>query len=169
MQDERSFHKKVAEAALFVSGRALSLNEISGLLGVSSIGYVKKLLSELIDEYRKRDTSLIISELGDSYQMSIKDEYVKKVESLAGAPDISKGALRILAYIAKNEPIMQSQVVKGFGTTVYDYVKELVEKGFVSSVRLGRSKRLTTTNKFKEYFNLSEEGIKKIEASPETQ
>ncbi|MCL4373966.1 MAG: SMC-Scp complex subunit ScpB [Candidatus Marsarchaeota archaeon] len=162
MPDARSEHKKVAEAALFVSGHAMSIDELSNLLGIASIGYVKALMGELIEEYKKRDGALEISALGDSYIMGVKGPYMGKVNSIAGAPDITKGALRILAYVGKNGPVMQSDVVKAFGTTVYDYVKELVEKGFISAVRIGRSKKLATTKKFLEYFNISKDELKSI-------
>jgi len=160
MPDDKSNYKRIAEAALFVSGHALSIDELSSIMGVSSIGYIKSVMSELIDEYRKNASALSVSMVGDSYIMGVKDQYIDKVNGLAGAPDISKGALRALAYISSNEPVMQSQVVKAFGTSIYDYVKELSEKGFISAVRLGRSKKLSTTKKFREYFNISKSELK---------
>jgi len=44
--------------------------------------------------------------------------------------------------------------VKLFGASVYDHMKELAEKGFVESKKQGRSKKITVTNKFREYFNV---------------
>ncbi|MGC8652089.1 MAG: SMC-Scp complex subunit ScpB [Candidatus Micrarchaeia archaeon] len=162
MPEDKREYKRIAEAALFVSGHAMGIDELSSLLGIGSVGYVKAIMGELIEEYKDRDSALEIYAAGDSYMMGVKDQYLGRVNTLAGAPDITKGALRILAYVSKNGPVMQSQVVKVFGTTVYDYVKELVDKGFVSAVRIGRSKRLATTKKFLEYFNISKEELKSI-------
>jgi len=147
-------YKKMVEAALFVSGRAMDANEIAQVVGIGSIGHVKKMLDELIDDYQKRDTSLAISKVGDKYTLGIRNEYAERVNSLAGAPDISKSSLRILAYISKNEPVMQNSIVKAFGSATYDHIKELHEKEFISTTRIGRTKRVETTDKFKEYFNL---------------
>jgi chromosome segregation and condensation protein ScpB len=49
---------------------------------------------------------------------------------------------------------MQSELVKIFGTSTYDYMKELLENEFVKTTRLKRSKKVETTTKFKEYFNV---------------
>ncbi|MGC8669989.1 MAG: SMC-Scp complex subunit ScpB [Candidatus Micrarchaeia archaeon] len=165
MPEDKQTHKKIAEAALFVSGKSLSVGDLSSILGIGSIGYIKSIMEELIQDYANRDSALVISTIGSSYLMSIKDQYLSKVSNLAGAPDISKGALRLLAFISKNEPVMQSQLVKVFGTTTYEYTKELFEKGFINAVRIGRSKRLNTTKKFAEYFNLDSKKLADIKSN----
>jgi chromosome segregation and condensation protein ScpB len=48
---------------------------------------------------------------------------------------------------------MQSSIVKIFGAGAYDYVKELADKEFIETKKEGRSKKITTTAKFREYFN----------------
>jgi len=145
--------KKVLEAAMFVSGRALSLEELAKPLGIASLGSVSSILEELIEDYNKRDSALVISKLGNSYLLAVREPYLKYVSTFAGAPDISRGALRILAYISKNEPIMQNNIVKAFGTSSYEYIKEILDKGFIKATKSGRTKKLETTEKFKEYFN----------------
>ncbi|MGC8571978.1 MAG: SMC-Scp complex subunit ScpB [Candidatus Micrarchaeia archaeon] len=145
--------KKIIEAALFVSGKALSLNNLADIVGIASIGSLEQIMNELMDEYNKHDSSLMIAKLGDTYIMTVREDYLKFVSSLASAPDISRGALRILAYISKNEPIMQNIIVKYFGSSSYEYIKELLEKDFIKATRTGRTKKLETTQKFKEYFN----------------
>lgn len=150
----------LVEAALFASGKAMSAQEISQAIGIASIGHVKKLVDGLIEEYSKRDGSICVIRLGDKYIMSIKDSYAGRVSSVAGQPELSKGALRALAYISRNEPLMQSGLVKAFGSGVYDHVHELLENDFVRATKEGRSKKLETTQKFKEYFNLSGQGAR---------
>lgn len=152
--NKTSDYKRVVEAALFVSGKAMDANEIAKVLGIASVGYVKRLMDELISDYKQRDGSLMISRIGDKYALGIKDAYIERVNSLAGAPEISRGALRTLAYISKNEPIMQNSIVRAFGSSTYEYVKELTEKEFVRSTRAGRTKKIETTPKFREYFNI---------------
>lgn len=142
------------EAALFVSGKAMSAEELSVAIGIASVGYVKKLADELIEDYNNRGSSIYVTKVGDKYIMSVRETYASRVSSVAGQPELSKGAMRILAYVSKNEPMMQSAVVKAFGSTVYEYMKELTEKDFIKTSKQGRSKKLETTQKFKEYFNL---------------
>lgn len=147
-------YKKMIEAALFVSGRAMEANEIAEVVGIGAVGHVKRMLDELISDYQKRDTALTISKIGDKYALGIRNEYAERVNSLAGAPEISKSSLRILAYISKNEPVMQNNIVKAFGSATYEHVKELQEKEFIRAIRVGRTKRIETTDRFKEYFSL---------------
>ena len=157
MADQRAKdpeHKRIAEAALFVSGRALDVNELAKVLGVMSIGYVKELMEELMTDYQSGSSAFMVERLGDRYTLGIKQQYVEKVNSLAGAPDLSKGALRILAYISKNEPVMQNSIVKAFGSSTYDYMKELLEKEFIKRTPVGRTKKVETTPTFREYFNI---------------
>ena len=153
--DQAREQMNTVEAALFVSGKALSAQELSQAIGIASIGHVKRLADQLMEEYSRRGGSLCVLKIGDKYIMSIKDSYAGRVSSVAGKPELTKGSLRVLAYISKNEPLMQSSLVRTFGSSVYDHVKELVGGDFVRATKEGRSKRLETTQKFREYFNLS--------------
>jgi len=152
--NEASDYKRVAEAALFASGRAMNAQELAKVMGVESMGYVKSVMESLIQEYAQREGALEIKMIGDAYVLEVKTAYSLRVASLAGSPDITKASLRILAYISKNEPAMQSGIVKAFGSSVYEHIGELTEKGFIKSEKVGRTKKIETTAKFKEYFEL---------------
>ncbi|MDH4214771.1 MAG: SMC-Scp complex subunit ScpB, partial [Candidatus Thorarchaeota archaeon] len=65
-----------------------------------------------------------------------------------------------LVFIALKQPIMQSDLVAQRGTHCYDHVKELIEKKFVDTVPEGRSKLLTTTPLFADYFGLESDRVK---------
>ncbi len=152
--NEASDYKKVAEAALFASGRAMSAQELASVMGVESMGYVKSVMDALIKEYAERDGALEIKMIGDAYVLEVKNPYSLKVSVLAGAPDITRPSLRILAYISKNEPVMQSSIVKAFGSSAYEHIGELAEKGFIKSAKEGRTKKIETAPKFREYFEI---------------
>ncbi|MDE1855726.1 MAG: SMC-Scp complex subunit ScpB [Candidatus Micrarchaeota archaeon] len=147
-------HKKLVEAALFMSQNALGVNELVGATGIMSPGKIQEILKELVTEYGGRDTSLQILEIGGKYMFALKEPYATKVSGLAVGPDLSRGALRVLAYISKNPNLLQSSIVKIFGSTTYEYMKELTEKEFIETKKIGRSKKISTTQKFKEYFNV---------------
>jgi segregation and condensation protein B len=152
--DDTADYKKLIEAALFMSPGAMSIAEISGATGIASPGTVEKLVNELIADYESRDTSLKVMSISGKYMFSLKDPYISKVSSMAKGPDISRGALRILAYIHAHEGITQSDIVKDFGTSTYEYMKELQEKEFVEARRFKRTKKVQTTPKFNEYFSV---------------
>ncbi len=149
-----SDYKKLIEAALFMSPNAMSVNEISEATGIASPGIIERLLNELMSDYESRDTSLKVMSISGKYMFGLKDPYISKVSSLAKGPDISRGALRVLAYISKNEGTLQSDLVKYFGSSTYDYMSELTEKEFVESRKYKRTKKIETTPKFKEYFSV---------------
>jgi len=152
--DENAEYKKLVEAALFMSPNAMSISEIASATGIASPGMIEKILSQLIAEYDSRDTSLKIMAISGKYMFSLKDQYISKVSSLASGPDISRGALRILAYISKNNGMLQSDLVKYFGSSTYEYMKELEDKEFVQAKKYKRSKKIETTPKFGEYFSV---------------
>lgn len=153
MQEDIDY-RKLVEAALFMSSKAVSLDELSEHTGIASVGTLQSILEELIGNYGKYDTSLEILKIGDKYMFGLKEPYASKVASLAGGPDISRGALRILAYVNKNEDVLQSTLVRTFGSTTYDYIKELKENEFIETEKYKSSKKVRTTQKFKEYFNV---------------
>ena len=125
--NESSDYKKVAEAALFASGRAMSAHELASVMGVDSMGYVKSVMDSLMKDYSQRDGALEIKAIGDTYVLEVRNAFSQRVAVLAGSPDISRPSLRILAYISKNEPVMQSGIVRLFGSSAYEHIGELVE------------------------------------------
>ncbi len=151
--EQDSEYKKVIEAALFMSSSALGAKELCGITGIASPGIVNKLLKELQNEYGARDSAIEIIEIDNKYMLSLRGPYSKRVSSMATAPDISRAALRVLAYISKNNGVLQSSLVKAFGSGAYEYTKELSEKGFIERKAYGRSKKLSVTSKFREYFS----------------
>jgi len=103
-------YKKLIEATLFMSQNALSASEIGSIIGLASIGKVEELLKALAKEYNERDTALEVMEIGGKYMLTLKEPYASKVSSLASGPEISKGALRILAYISKNNGALRASL-----------------------------------------------------------
>ncbi|MGI0141824.1 MAG: SMC-Scp complex subunit ScpB [Candidatus Micrarchaeales archaeon] len=152
--DEQIDNKKLIEAALFMSQNALGVNELVSATGIMSPGKIQEMLKQLVEEYNTKDTSLQLIEIGGKYMFALKEPYASKVSSLAVGPDLTRGALRILAYLSKNPNLLQSQIVKIFGSTTYEYMKELSEKEFIETKKIGRSKKISTTTKFKQYFNV---------------
>ncbi len=145
---------RVLEAALFMSSKPLSLSELARVSGIAAPGFVEEQLKKLQAEYAQKGSAMTIACEAGKYLMRLKPEYEKRVGSLAGEADVSAGAAKVLGLVSKNEGIEQAKLVRILGTTVYDYVGELVEKEFLTSERKGRTKALRTTQRFRDYFTL---------------
>ncbi|MEM1547449.1 MAG: SMC-Scp complex subunit ScpB [Thermoproteota archaeon] len=146
MVSKESEYKKRVEAALFASGRPLNLLQLKSAAGVRKVEKVEKALRELIEEYRLRDTSLEIVEIGrENYMLRVKPEYVNCVKKLGVKPMISRAGLKTLTLIGLKQPIAQSKIVALRGTHAYKQIRKLVEMGLVEAGRSGRSRLLSLT------------------------
>ena len=68
--------------------------------------------------------------------------------------EIDKAILQTLAYIAHKQPIRQADVVRVRSNKAYSHISELVKHGFIEAKKDGVSKKLSTTRKFYDYFDL---------------
>lgn len=158
MQAEEKLKRDLAllEAALYVSGRPLDLNELCSVLKTRSKNKTRKLVRILMQEYTKRKTALEILELKDErFVLQLKAEYTPYVRKLVNRPLLSTGPLKTLSYIAYKQPISQKRVIEVRGRHVYSHIKLLKEMNLVSSERRGRVTLLRTTDYFADYFGLS--------------
>lgn len=145
--------KSRIEAVLFITARAVSLDEIATILDEES-EKIEEAILELIMDYASREGALEIDD-ENGYILQVKEEHMDLVELLCPV-DLKPAALRTLSVIALKEPIRQTALIELRGSTAYDHIKELVDKGLISKTRdkNGRSFNLKTTPKFKEYFKL---------------
>lgn len=144
--------KRVVEAALFISSKPLTIEELGKFAGIAAPGFVEGLVKELAADYERSGSAVKIVFEPGGWIMRLRGEYAQKVAPLAQEAEVSHGALRILGYVSQNEGIEQSKVADRLGSTVYDYVHELVEKGFLTKEKRGRTSVLRTTQKFRDYF-----------------
>jgi segregation and condensation protein B len=144
--------EKIIEAALFMSPKPMTIDELKLISGVDSRIETKALIEELIHFYDNRKTALEIVESVAGYQMRVKEQYEEEVSHLATDSMFSKGVMKTLALIAYKQPIEQSLVVKYRNNKAYDHLKILFDNGFIKKDPKGRTYILSTTNKFIEYF-----------------
>lgn len=144
--------KSRIEAVLFVTAKALSLDEISAYLDEEP-EIIEEALLELIMDYSSRDGALEIDD-EDGYILQVKEDYSDIVEKICPV-DLSPAVLRTLLVIAIKKQIRQTELVK-LRSNAYEHVAELVERGLVSKHKdkNGRSINLKTTPKFAEYFKI---------------
>ncbi len=153
--------KKLAllEAILFTTTDPLTLEELQKLTK-SRKDELDKLLKELEQRYSSEDYGIKLSDIG-GYKLVVKNDFIKNVSNLTPHSDMSRGLLRVLSIIAYHEPIKQADIVKVIGNRTYEYVKELHERGLVNIEKKSRTRILTTTPKFEEYFETKKDELKK--------
>ena len=160
MQDaEKTRHcLALVEAALYVAGRPLDLNELCSVLGTRSKKKAKKFVNTLMQEYSARNTALEILELKDErYVLQLKADFTPLVKKFVHRPLLSSGPLKTLSYIAYRQPISQKRVVGVRGQHAYGHIKLLKDMGLVVAERSGRSMTLRTTDYFADYFGLTQD------------
>ncbi len=149
--------KEKIEALLFAM-QEMELKKIAEALNEKEDN-VLKTLKELKEEYEKRKSAFIISEEGDIWKLTIRQQHVPLVKKILPS-EFPKSLLETLAVIAWKNPTLQSEVIKIRGNKAYDHIKELEKRGFIISSAKGKTRELKLTQKFFEYFNISEKEIK---------
>jgi segregation and condensation protein B len=154
--NERRAHCMVQiEAALFVAGRPLDLNELCQVIGSRSKKKAQKYADALMQEYKARSTALEILALKDErYVLQVKVEFTHLIQKLVNRPLLSSGPLKTLSYIAIKQPISQKRVIDVRGQHAYGHIKELKESHLIQAEKSGRSMLLKTTGNFADYFGL---------------
>jgi segregation and condensation protein B len=150
--------KALIEAALYVAGRPLSIEDLERVSKTGGMPETESLLGELVDEYQGRSSSLEIVQVSKGrYVLQLKPEYSTKVARLSPGGLLSLGSLKTLALVALRQPIRQSEVIEIRGAHSYEHIHRLEQLGFVKKQPSGRSPTLTTTKVFSEYFGFEDD------------
>ncbi len=145
------------EVALYSSGRPLSLEELVKASGSNSRDDTLKMVKDLVQKTKNTFKALEISELQkESFAFQVKPSYTPLVRRFAQQPIISAASLKTLSYIAYEQPITSKRLVQIRGSQAYSHIKDLKAHSFIESENLGRLKIYRTTNKFQEYFGISD-------------
>jgi segregation and condensation protein B len=144
------------EAILYLRGQPVSLSEIGEIAG-QDLMEVEEALLDLMNDYAHRDSALEVVETPTGYSLQLRSSCQSMVDTLIPA-ELGTGCLRTLAAIALKQPVLQTDIIELRGSTAYQQIQELVELGFVRKRRQeeGRSYWLEVTEKFYQYFEISE-------------
>jgi segregation and condensation protein B len=145
------------EAVLFASGKAMSEEHIKELTELKP-KETRQALEALQKAYDERAGAVFIWNEGDKWKINVKEEYIMLVKTLAAETELERAVLETLAIIAYRSPILQSDVIRVRGGGAYEYISELVDKGFVTKEKEGRSFKLKITDKFYNYFDVAGDG-----------
>ncbi|MFH1376378.1 MAG: SMC-Scp complex subunit ScpB [Candidatus Woesearchaeota archaeon] len=152
--------KHRVEAVLFTTGRFLTIDEISKLAGIGSVGYLKQILGELKEEYGKKEGALEVVFENNRWKLNLRKEYIYLTEQLLSDAELDKPTQETLAIIAYRQPAIQADIIGIRGNKAYDHVRKLKEENFIVTEKFGRTRLLKLTPKFYDYFDVVEDKLK---------
>jgi segregation and condensation protein B len=156
--DKFKHNLALIEAALYVAGRPLDINELCQVVGSRSKKKIKKYTESVIQAYAARNSPLEILALKDErYVLQVKADFTPIIKKLVNRPLLASGPLKTLSYIAFRQPVTQKRVVEVRGQHAYGHVKLLKDMRLIVSERVGRSVGLKTTDHFADYFGLTQD------------
>lgn len=160
VSDNSHLQKAAMEALLFVAGEPVTAGSISKATELPE-SEIKRLMEELIYDYRERNSGMLIVEIADGYQMVTNPDFavpVKKFKNINQSNKLSPPTLETLAIIAYKQPITKLEIDHLRGVNSDGSVKSLLDKRLVKIVGKketpGRPFLYGTTKEFLQYFGL---------------
>jgi segregation and condensation protein B len=155
------FQKKaVLEALLFVAGEPVALGSIIKAAEMQE-SEAKRLMGELILDYKDRNSGIKIVEIADGYQMVTDPDlaiWIKRFKNINQTNKLSQPALETLAIIAYKQPITKLEIDQLRGVNSDGAVKSLLDKRLIKIIGKketpGRPFLYGTTKEFLQYFGL---------------
>lgn len=160
MEDKQK--KSVLEALLFLSGEPVTLSALREVTDLPE-PEIKRLMDELVIQYREGNGGLFIAEIANGYQMVTNPGYsdwVIKFRSTQMSSKLSMPALETLSIIAYKQPLIKAEIEQLRGVNSDSAVKTLVEKRLIKVIGRkeapGRPFLYGTTKDFLQYFGLKD-------------
>lgn len=161
--------KRVLEALLLISAKPLELPQAQEVLGPEmETAQIRRLLTELSQEYGSSQRGLKIVEVANGFQLVTDPElypYVQKLNRRVRSVRLSRPSLETLAIIAYRQPITRLEIERVRGVDVAGVLETLLKIGFIRVMGrkevVGRPILYGTTREFLEHF-----GLKQLEDLP---
>lgn len=154
--------KSALEAILFLSGEVITASSLKDVMEFPE-SEIKRLMEELMAEYRERNTGLQIVEIANGYQIVTNPdcgEWVKKFRSTHVSSRLSMPALETLSIIAYKQPIIRAEIEQIRGVNSDSAIRTLYEKRLIKIMGRkeapGRPFLYSTTREFLQYFGLKD-------------
>jgi len=147
---------------LFFSGEPATVSSLKAVTDIDE-PEIKRIMDDLISDYRSRDGGILITEIANGYQMVTNIRYapwLRKLRGTRGSSKLSMPALEALAIIAYKQPIIKAEVEQIRGVNSDGIIKTLLERRLIKI--LGRKEApgkpliYGTTREFLQYFGLKD-------------
>lgn len=153
--------KGIIESLLFIAEKPVSIKMLNTILNISEV-HLKEIIHELMEEYKLKNSGIIIIKIEDSYQMVTNPEYaewIKIFQKIHTYNKLSEQALETLAIIAYRQPITKAEIERIRGVNSDYAIKSLIEKKLIKIVGKkelpGRPFLYGTTKEFLKLFGIS--------------
>ena len=148
------------EAALFVSGKFMSLKELVALTDVNPL-LLRDILRTLDQKYKGMGIEIVQRE--DLWKMDVHPDFTYMVNRLAtGSSEFTKAEQETLAIIAYKQPMKQSILIKIRGNKAYDHVSKFVSMGLIIKKKTGHTSDISLSDSFYDYFNVGNADISEL-------
>ena len=154
--------KSIIESLLFVTDSPLTVDHIKQAIPEADSDAIKKVLSELKQEYESRDGGFLLHEVAGGYQFRTKKEFKEWIRRLfqPNLPRLSSAAMETLAIVAYRQPVLRSEIEQIRGVNSGNSLRTLLERKLIRVLGRreipGRPLVYATTRKFLETFDLKD-------------
>lgn len=156
--------KAILEAIFFASDFPVPIDKIVELFKDRGLikAEVETALSDLINEYEKRQGGFYLQEVAGGYQFRTRSDLAPWVKRLKGnrSAMLTPAALETLAVVAYRQPVVKAEIDAARGVDVGGVLKGLLERKMVRIVGRkdvpGKPILYGTTKKFLEVFNMND-------------
>lgn len=148
--------KNKVEAVLFATGKKVNVDYIAKLCRANK-EEVLKVLQELKADYEAKNASLLVSDEGEFWKLTVREAYSPIVRKIVPEAELTKTMIETLAVIAWKAPVLQSDVIRIRTNKAYDHIAEIESAGFISRGKHGRTHLIKLTQRFYDYFDVHSE------------
>lgn len=152
--------KSILESLLFMSGDPLTMQNLKKIIQAHERD-IEAGVQELIDDYRARNSGLLVVQVAGGVQMvtnPVTSPWVKKFLTTVLPTKLSRQALETLAIVAYKQPITKTEIEVVRGVNSDGVVRTLLERRLVKILGRkevpGRPLLYGTTKEFLQYFGL---------------
>ncbi|MFH1778062.1 MAG: SMC-Scp complex subunit ScpB [Candidatus Omnitrophota bacterium] len=153
--------KKIIEAILFVSNRAVTLDQLKAVITDVELKDIKAAITSLKEDYQQNHHGIHLMEVAGGYLLCTDpfcEPWLKKLFKSKQIVRLSGPSLETLSIIAYKQPVTRPEIEIIRGVNVEGVLKTLMERGLVMikgrRESPGRPIVYGTTEQFLEYFGL---------------
>ncbi|RPH01218.1 MAG: SMC-Scp complex subunit ScpB [Amoebophilaceae bacterium TMED152] len=164
-----SYLETAIESLIFCSSKPLKIEEIIKVFDEVKNNNVKhdklkikRILSTIIEKYKKDNSPFEVVESGGGYQFLTKESFSDLNEILLKQRSkrrLSSSSLETLSIIAYKQPVTKSEIEEIRGVNCDYTIQKLLDKDLISingkSERIGRPLIYVTSEKFMDYFGIN--------------
>lgn len=150
--------ESIIESLIFSYGDALSLEKICEILELDR-KTARSIMKNMMDNYNKSDSGIIIREINEKYQMCSNPryfDYVSKLYQIRQKQALSQAAYEVLSIIAYNQPVTRAKLEQIRGVNSDSAVTRLLERNLIKEAGKldvpGRPRLYETTDEFLKCF-----------------